>query len=262
MISAPNNSVVLTREGGIATLTLNRPDALNAINVAVAEAFLAHCQTLANDDSVRVVVIRGEGKAFGVGGDLATLQTDSVNSANALISRLHEAVLILAKLNAPVIASLHGVVAGGSLSLASACDLAIAAEGTRFNLAYANVAASCDVSGSWSLPRLVGLRNAMQIALLAETFDAQEALRLGLVNRVVPAEQLDAEVQALAQRLAQGPTLAYGRLKRLMRQSFETSLADQLDAERTNFMASAQTQDFKEALGAFFDKRKPVFQGR
>ena len=262
MSTASASPVVLTQQGGIATLTLNRPEALNAINVPVAEAFLAHCQALANDTSVRVVVIRGEGKAFGVGGDLATLQTDSVNSANALISRLHASVLILANINAPVIASLHGVVAGGSLSLSSACDLAIAAEGTRFNLAYANVAASCDVSGSWSLPRLVGLRNAMQIALLAETFDAQEALRLGLVNRVVPAETLDAEVQALAQRLAAGPTQAYGRLKRLMRQSFETSLADQLDAERVNFMASAQTQDFKEALGAFFDKRKPVFEGR
>ncbi len=254
--------VLLTREGGVATLTLNRPEALNAINVPVAEAFLAQCQAIANDPSVRVVVLRGEGKAFGVGGDLATLQTDSANSANALISRLHASVLILSSINAPVIASLHGVVAGGSLSLSSACDLAIAAEGTRFNLAYANVAASCDVSGSWSLPRLVGLRNAMQIALLAETFDAQEALRLGLVNRVVPAEALDAEVHALAQRLANGPTQAYGRLKRLMRQSFETSLPDQLEAERVNFMASAQTQDFKEALGAFFDKRKPVFQGR
>lgn len=262
MRTASASPVVLTQQGGIATLTLNRPEALNAINVPVAEAFLAQCLAISNDASVRVVVIRGEGKAFGVGGDLATLQTDSVNSADALISRLHAAVLILAHINAPVIASLHGVVAGGSLSLSSACDLAIAAEGTRFNLAYANVAASCDVSGSWSLPRLVGLRNAMQIALLAETFDAQEALRLGLVNRVVSAETLDAEVQALAQRLAAGPTQAYGRLKRLMRQSFETSLADQLDAERVNFMASAQTQDFKEALGAFFDKRKPVFEGR
>lgn len=262
MSNGDTSPVLLRQQDGIATLTLNRPEALNAINVAVADAFLAQCQVLARDDSVRVVVIRGEGKAFGVGGDLATLQTDSVNSADALISRLHESVLILAKLNAPVIASLHGVVAGGSLSLSSACDLAIAAEGTRFNLAYANVAASCDVSGSWSLPRLVGLRNAMQIALLADTFDAQEALRLGLVNRVVPAERLDAEVHALAQRLAAGPTQAYGRLKRLMRQSFETSLADQLDAERTNFMASAQTQDFQEALSAFFEKRKPAFQGR
>ena len=255
------SSVLLKIESGIAHLTVNRPEAMNAIHVPMAEAFLAQCQAIAQDPSVRVVVLRGAGKAFGVGGDLATLQTDSVNSANALISRLHEAVLILARLNAPVIASLHGVVAGGSLSLSSACDLAIAAEGTRFNLAYANVAASCDVSASWSLPRLVGLRNALQMALLSDTFDAQEALRLGLVNRVVPAETLEAEVSALANRLAQGPTLAYGKLKRLMRESFQNTLEAQLEAERTQFMASAQTADFKEALDAFLSKRKPNFKG-
>jgi len=255
------SSVLLKIESGIAHLTVNRPEAMNAIHVPMADAFLAQCQAIAQDPSVRVVVLRGAGKAFGVGGDLATLQTDSVNSANALISRLHEAVLILARLNAPVIASLHGVVAGGSLSLSSACDLAIAAEGTRFNLAYANVAASCDVSASWSLPRLVGLRNALQMALLSDTFDAQEALRLGLVNRVVPAETLEAEVSALANRLAQGPTLAYGKLKRLMRESFQNTLEAQLEAERTQFMASAQTADFKEALDAFLSKRKPNFKG-
>jgi len=255
------SSVLLKIESGIAHLTVNRPEAMNAIHVPMADAFLAQCQAIAQDPSVRVVVLRGAGKAFGVGGDLATLQTDSVNSANALISRLHEAVLILARLNAPVIASLHGVVAGGSLSLSSACDLAIAAEGTRFNLAYANVAASCDVSASWSLPRLVGLRNALQMALLSDTFDAQEALRLGLVNRVVPAEALEAEVSALANRLAQGPTLAYGKLKRLMHESFQNTLEAQLEAERTQFMASAQTADFKEALDAFLSKRKPNFKG-
>ena len=255
------SSVLLKIESGIAHLTVNRPEAMNAIHVPMADAFLAQCQAIAQDPSVRVVVLRGAGKAFGVGGDLATLQTDSVNSANALISRLHEAVLILARLNAPVIASLHGVVAGGSLSLSSACDLAIAAQGTRFNLAYANVAASCDVSASWSLPRLVGLRNALQMALLSDTFDAQEALRLGLVNRVVPAETLEAEVSALANRLAQGPTLAYGKLKRLMRESFLNTLEAQLEAERTQFMASAQTADFKEALDAFLSKRKPNFKG-
>ena len=130
-----------------------------------------------------------------------------------------------------------------------------------FNLAYANVAASCDVSASWSLPRLVGLRNALQMALLSDTFDAQEALRLGLVNRVVPAEALEAEVSALANRLAQGPTLAYGKLKRLMRESFQNTLEAQLEAERTQFMASAQTADFKEALDAFLSKRKPNFKG-
>ncbi len=262
MSSSPAHPLTVTQEGGIVTLTFNRPAAMNALDVPTADAFLAACQALANDPLVRVVVLRGEGRAFGVGGDLAVLQHDAANTAEALIGPLHEAVLLLAALNAPVIASLHGVVAGGSLSLSMACDLAIAAEGTRFNLAYANVAASCDVSGSWSLPRLVGLRQAMQIALLCDTFDATEALRLGLINRVVPAGQLHAETQALALRLAQGPTLAYGRLKRLMRQSFETDLSTQLDAERTNFKASTQTADFKEALDAFFTKRPAVFQGK
>ena len=253
--------VLLSRAGGIAFLTLNRPEAINALDVPTAKAFLAACRTLPGDATVRAVVVRGSGRAFGVGGDLAALQHDSAAVAEALIDILHEAVLLLAALDAPVIASLHGVAAGGSLSLSMACDLAIAAEGTRFNLAYANVAASCDVSSSWNLPRLVGLRNAMQIALLSETFDAAQALRLGLVNWVVPAADLERETLALAQRLATGPTLAYGRLKRLMRQSFETALPAQLDAERENFKESTATGDFKEALQAFFAKRPPVFRG-
>ena len=261
MSSSNSNPVILTREAGMATLTFNRPSAMNALDAPTARAFLAACQSLADDSQVRVVVIRGEGRTFGVGGDLAALQHDSAATAQALIGPLHEAVLLLAGLNAPVIASLHGVVAGGSLSLSMACDLAIAAEGTRFNLAYANVATSCDVSGSWSLPRLVGLRRAMQIALLSDTFNAAEALHLGLVNRVVPADRLQDETLALARRLAVGPTLAYGRMKRLMRQSFETGLATQLDAERENFKASTQTGDFKEGLEAFFAKRPAVFKG-
>ena len=262
MTSIDSSPVLLVREGGIATIRFNRPSAMNALDVPTAKAFLAACNELKDDPEVRVVVISGEGKAFGVGGDLSEFkQGDGITPAE-LIEPLHEGVKILAALNAPVIASLHGVVAGGSLSLSMACDLAIAAEGTRFNLAYANVAANCDVSGSWSLPRLVGLRNAMHIALLSDTFDAAEALRLGLVNRVVPADKLQEETLALANRLALGPTLAYGRLKRLLRQSFETDLATQLDAERDNFTASSKTADFKEALLAFFTKRRPTFFGK
>jgi 2-(1,2-epoxy-1,2-dihydrophenyl)acetyl-CoA isomerase len=262
-MTVPDTSpVLLTREGGHVTLTFNRPVAMNALDLLTAHAFLAACTDLASDPSVRVLVIRGAGKAFGVGGDLAALQHDSMATAHELIGCLHEAVLLLVHMNAPVIASVHGVVAGGSLSLAMACDLTIAAEGTRFNLAYANVGANCDVGGSWHLPRLVGLRNAMQIALLSDTFDATEALRLGLVNHVVPLDTLQDETLALASRLAVGPTLAYGRMKRLLRQSFETDLSSQLDAERENFKASTQTQDFKEALEAFFAKRRTVFTGQ
>lgn len=261
MSTPDSNPLVMTRDGGIATLTFNRPAAMNALDVATARAFLQACQSLADDPQLRVVVIRGEGRAFGVGGDLSALQHDTAATAHALIGALHEAVVLLAHINAPVIASLHGAVAGGSLSLSMACDLAIAADTARFNLAYANLGTSCDVSGSWNLPRLVGLRNAMQIALLSETFDAAEALRLGLVNRVVPADQLHEETMALARRLAAGPTQAYGRMKRLMRQSFETALATQLDAERENFKASTQTDDFKAGISAFFAKRPALFKG-
>lgn len=261
--------VLLQRDGGIAWLVLNRPAALNALDIPTAQAFLACCEELAADPGVRAVVLRGEGKCFGVGGDLAALREDPAAlredpaaTAMALIEPLHRAVLLLTSMDAPVIASLHGSVAGGSMSLSMACDLVIAADNARFNLAYVNVAANCDVSGSWHLPRLVGLRNAMAIALLGDSFDAAEALRLGLVNRVVPAVALQEETDALARRLASGPTLAIGRMKRLLRQSLDNDLATQLDLERDNFRASAGTEDFGEALAAFFAKRAAHFKGK
>lgn len=254
--------VLLRRDGAIATLSFNRPAALNALDLETARAFSDACATVVRDSSVRAIVIRGEGRAFGAGGDLASLRQSPSQTARALIEDMHAGIGLLAAADAPVIASLHGMVAGGSFSLALACDLAIAADDTRFNLAYAKVAANCDVSGSWSLPRLVGLRRAMQIALLSETFDAKEALQLGLVNRVVSASDLIGETQALARQLAEGPTLAYGRMKRLMRQSFESAFSQQLDAERDAFVESAGTRDFSEAMAAFFEKRRPTFVGR
>lgn len=261
MTTESTASVLLEQHDGIATITLNRPQTMNALDVQAAQAFHTVCRQLSTDPGVRVVILRGAGKAFGVGGDLAAFTEEAGVPPSDIIDPMHAAVQLLAALNAPVIASLHGVVAGGSLSLSMACDLAIAADNTRFNLAYANVAANCDLSGSWNLPRMVGLRNAMQIALLSDTFDAAEALRLGLINRVVPPEQLEAETSVMAQRLAAGPTLAYGRMKRLIRQSFETALPAQLKDEGEQFTASSKTADFKEAMMAFFAKRKAQFKG-
>ncbi len=259
---ATDTPLQVWRDGGIAHLRLNRPQQLNAIDVPLAQAFAAACRGLAGDATLRAVVLSGAGRAFGAGGDLASFVGEPTQAARDIIEPMHAAVLILTALDAPVIASLHGVVAGGSLSLALACDLAIAAEGTRFNLAYVNVAASCDVSGSYHLPRLVGLRQALQIALLGETFDAAEALRLGLINRVVPGAALPTETDALARRLAAGPTLALGRMKRLLRASLNNDLPTQLALESRAFQDSTQTQDFGEALTAFFAKRAPAFHGR
>lgn len=260
MTSTP---VLIEREGAIATLTFNRPEQLNALDLPTAQAFARHCGALAADASVRVVVLRGAGRCFGAGGDLHGFAgPDADVHAARLIGAMHDGLMHLSRMDAPVIASLHGSVAGGSMSLAIGCDLAIASDDARFNLAYANVAANCDVGGSWSLPRLVGLRRAMQIALLSRTFDAAEALDIGLVNRVVPAAELPAATREWAVRLASGPTLAYGRMKRLLRSSFDHDLPTQLGLEQQAFQDSAATGDFAEAVDAFFARRSPQFKGR
>ena len=257
-----DSPVTLRRDGAVAHLRFNRPARMNAVDVPTSVAFLECCRAIAASSDIRAVVLAGEGEAFGVGGDLNELETDAALSAPGLIEPIHAAVRLMAELDVPFIASVHGIVAGGSLSLAMACDLCIAAEGTKFNLAYVNIAASCDGSGSWSLPRIVGMRNAMAIALLGQTFDANEALRLGLVNKVVPREALEASTNEMAQRLAAGPTRAIGAIKRLIRNSFEHDLAAQLDRERDSFVANARTEDFTNAVDAFLHKRRPIFHGR
>jgi 2-(1,2-epoxy-1,2-dihydrophenyl)acetyl-CoA isomerase len=259
--SSPQSTLLLTRDGAIARLRFNRPQALNAVDVPMARAFLAATRTLAADPGVRAVVLSGAGRGFMAGGDLATLRADPMQGAADLIGPLHEGLAVLADMDAPLIAQVHGVAAGAGLSLMLQADFVLAAEGTRFNLAYVNIGTSCDVGASWALPRLVGLRQALEIALLGDTLSAADAQRLGLVNRVLPAAELEAEVEKLAQRLAQGPTRALGQMRRLMRGSFDHSLAQQLDAEAEAFRRCAQTQDFRAGLDAFFAKQPARFGG-
>lgn len=249
------------RQGAIATLRFNRPAALNAVDVPMAQAFLAAMQAIAQDPSVRAVVLRGEGKGFMAGGDLATLRARPVQGAMDLLTPLHAGLALLAQIDAPVIAQVQGVAAGAGLSLLLQADYVLMAEGTRLNLAYINLGTSCDVGASWALPRKVGLRQALEIALLGEAFSAEDALRMGLVNRVVPAAELDAATAAMAERLATGPTVAYGAMKRLMRESMERSLPEQLAAEQQAFARCADTADFREGIEAFYARRPAQFNG-
>ena len=259
---APQPPLLLERHGAVATLRFNRPEALNAIDVPMANAFLAAVQSIAADPGVRAVVLSGNGRGFMAGGDLATLRADPVQGAIDILTPLNAALQLLAQMNAPVIAQVHGAAAGAGLSLVLMADYVIAAEGTRFNLAYINLGTSCDVGASWALPRIVGVRQALEIALLGEAFTADDALRLGLVNRVVPGAELDSATTALAQRLASGPTLAYGAMKRLMRASMDHTLPEQLAAEKGAFVHCAGTEDFRAGVEAFHQRQSPQFVGR
>ncbi len=259
---ASASALEVTRTNAVVTLRFNRPHALNAIDVPMAQVLLAAVKALAADPTVRAVVLCGAGKGFMAGGDLATLRTDPVQGAADLLAPLNQAVQVLATLNAPVIAKVHGVAAGAGLSLMLQADFVMAAEGTRFNLAYINLGTSCDVGASWALPRLVGLRHALEIALLGDALNAADALRLGLVNRVVPAAELETAADAFIERLANGPTLAYGAMKRLMRSSFDNDLPSQLAAETRAFAGCAATRDMRTGMEAFFAKQPPRFEGR
>lgn len=258
------DSVLLTRDGAVAWVRFNRPAALNALDEDTATAFRDACRAVAGDSEVRALVIAGQGRGFMAGGDLARFGADPDRApevASAIIGPLHEALLTLDALSVPVIASVHGPVAGAGFSVATAADLCIAADDARFTLAYARIGATPDGSGSYHIPRLVGLRRALELALLADTIDAAEALRIGLVNRVVPAAALEEETKALAGRLAAGPTAAYARIRRMMRDSWGADLGQCLDVEHDNFRASAATADFREGVAAFLGKRPARFQG-
>lgn len=254
--------VLVERSEGIVTIRFNRPQALNAISVPMADAFLSAVKDIASDSSVRAIVLAGVGKGFMAGGDLQTLRANPVEGASALIESMNEAVLLLSRLDAPVIAKVHGVAAGAGLSLMLQADFVLAADDASFNLAYIHLGASCDVGASWFLPRVVGLRKALEIAMLSEALDAKQAQELGLVNRVVPVGDLDREVGALADRLARGPTLAYGAMKRLLHSAFHNSLEDSLIQEKATFVRCAATQDFRMGVEAFLEKKPTGFNGR
>lgn len=259
-----SDPVEVTVADGVAGLRFARPERMNVIDQELAEAFETAVSAVLGDPAVRVVVLSGAGRCFMAGGDLAAFRAsdDRPGLARAIIAPMHRGLLALAEAPQIVVAAIHGPVAGAGMSVALAADLCLAAEGTSLTLAYPRVAVPADCGATHALVRLVGLRRAMELALLSPVVPADEALALGLVGRVVPADALATEAEKLARRIAGGAPLALGRLKRLLRQAGDTPLAAQLDAEADGFSACAATEDFAEALEAFFDRRGPAFTGR
>jgi len=259
-----SESVRLSVSGAIATLSLDRPAVFNALDEAMIVALRARCEAVKEDAAVRCVVLRGEGPAFLAGGDVAFFHRniDALPRESVRLAReLHYAVLAIRRMPKPVIAAVHGAVAGAGLSLMAACDLAIAAADTKFTLAYSRIGVSPDGGGTYFLARTLGLKKATELAFLSDTFDAATAAGLGLVNRVVAPADLAAETEALARRLAAGPTRAYAETKRLLEGALDASLETQLEEEAQAFSRCAATADMREGVAAFVEKRKAVFRG-
>ena len=258
--------VEVTREGGVATLRLNRPEAMNSLDVATKETLRDAVREVAEDSSVRCVVLTGSGRAFCVGQDLKEHIGLLAEGAESLFRTVPEhynpTVLALATMPKPVVAAVNGVAAGAGASLALAADYRLVADTAGFNLAFAGIGLSCDTGISWTLPRIVGRARAIELLYEPRTIPAAEALELGLATRVVPAAELDAAVGELAQRLAQGPTQAYAAIRRAVEYSSTHALPESLAHEAEMMTFTGGTQDHRDAVEAFVAKRKPEFHGR
>ena len=256
-------SVLVEKAEGVATITMNRPDALNAMDWESTERLLRATEDCETDPAVRVVIIAGAGRAFCAGGDLRAMvgskEAGPPDYLRRLTVLLHPIVSCLTRMPKPVIARVQGAASGAGMSLVLACDLAIAAESARFSTAYVRVALAPDGSMSYSLPRLVGPKKALELLFLSEAFDATEALRLGLVNRVVPDADLERATSEIAQRLARGPAFAMAKAKELAYRGLGESLESQMENERRAIVLCADTDDFREGSQAFFERREARF---
>lgn len=263
-----NTAVLYDVKDSIATITLNRPKALNALNMDLVEGLVTAVDKAAADTDVRCVVICSSSEHFMAGGDLMMFKnwrdqgiSVAQDHLNEVFDGVHGSVEKLKTMDKPVIASVQGAAAGFGLSLMLACDLTIAADNAALSMAYIRIGTTPDGGGSHSLARIVGTRKAMELAMLGESFGADEAKDLGLVNWVVAAADLSAETAKLAARLAKSPTAALGRTKRLINQAQDTPLSDHLKAEQDSFCACVANNDFGEGVNAFIERRKATFIG-
>jgi len=266
-MSAPH--VLAEVRDGIGWLTLNRPQSLNALSFEMTDLLIRHTAAFEKDPAVRCVVVRGAGTHFMAGGDIKgfhrSLTEDRAQHLAGFEMRVvkaHQTIYQIRRMAKPVLASVQGAAAGFGLSLILNCDLAIASDDAFFTLAYRHIGLSADGGATYFLPRIVGERKALEIALLGERFTAQEAKENNILNWVVPKDRLEEETGKMARKLADGPTFALGTAKRLIRNSFDNSWDEHSHREAEGLAACAATEDHFEGLSAFLQKRKAAFKGR
>lgn len=250
----------------IATITFNRPEALNALSLQLTKDLKAAIEK-AVSEKARAVILTGEGRAFCSGGDLREMQTmwQKEGRIEAFLEEplkvLHDVILLIRETPIPFVAAVQGVCAGAGTNFALACDLVFAAENASFNEAFVKIGLSPDCGGSFFLPRAVGEKIAAELMMTGDTVTAEKALQIGLINRVVPAENLGEEAAKMAHKLALAPTASIGRIKQMLNASFSNNLSHQLELEHKLQIESGKGNDFKEGVQSFFEKRAPNFSG-
>ncbi len=258
--------LLVQQDGGVLTLTMNRPEVYNAFNETMLDELGEAVEAAAQDDTVRCIVLTGAGKAFGSGQDVRVFATSHaegpLTGTSVGLQKYHRIINAIRTMPKPVIAAVRGVAAGASCNVALACDMRIAAEDARFIEAFARIGLVPDVGGGFFLPRLVGFGKALELAMLAEEVSGPEAERIGLVNKCVPVAEFEAATKAFAQKLANGPTRSYGLIKELMNKSLESDLATLLRLEGELQDQAFRTEDHREGVAAFLQKRRPNYTGR
>ena len=260
-------TVLYEKDGDVSVITLNRPDALNALSLQLTED-LDRAVRQAIGDGARAIVLTANGRAFCSGGDLREMKSmwEKEGRIEAFLedplAALHGLIRLIRETPIPFIAAVNGVCAGAGTNLALACDLVVAADNATFNEAFVKIGLTPDCGGSFFLPRAVGEKLAAELFMTGESVAAERAAQFGLVNRVVPTDDLLVDTLMFARQLAQAPTAGVGRIKRLLNATFSNSLEQQLDLEHELQIESGRSGDFREGVTAFFEKRAPKFTGR
>jgi 2-(1,2-epoxy-1,2-dihydrophenyl)acetyl-CoA isomerase len=253
--------------GRVATITMDRPDALNALSVQLTLDLAASVRR-AIADGARAVILTGSGRAFCSGGDLREMRSmwEREGRIEAFLEEplkaLHDVITLIRESPVPFVAAVNGACAGAGTNFALACDIVVAADNATFNEAFVRIGLSPDCGGTFFLPRAVGEKRAAELFMTGDTVTAEHAQAIGMINHVVPAEELVPKATAIAEKLAEAPTGAIGRIKKLLNASFSNDLSGQLELEHHCQIESGRSSDFKEGVAAFMEKRKPLFSGR
>jgi len=256
-------TIVLERKDGVATLTLNRPEKLNALNRKMVEELNGAVVEIAKDRDVRALVVTGAGRGFCSGADVGDMTQAAAPIENRYWTQMaHKVILALTDLEKPVIAKVNGVAVGIGCSLALSADIIIASENAKFSLIFSRIGLIPDGGSLFHLPRLVGPAKAKELIFTAKMLDAKEAERIGLINRAVPADELDNEVNMLAKQLAEGPTVALGIAKKIINKGLSMDLSSVLECEAFGQTIAGTTEDAQEGVMSFLEKRRAEFKGR